>query len=339
MNWMPAKATALLLLAAAPLRAQEDMLDKNLPDYQKVDAELSGDLNAVGSDTMFNLMNLWGERFRKWYPGVHIQEEGKGSSTAPPALIQGAAQLGPMSRTMKSKEVDDFVKKFGYEPTRVRTCLDALAVFVNKDNPIQGLNLQQVDAIFGKLRKRGLSKDITRWGDLGLTGRWAQAPISLFGRNSASGTYGFFKEHVFRKGDYKDTVKEQPGSAAVVQGVTVDPYAIGYSGIGYRTSGVRAVPLAEDSSGKFFEADLTNVATGDYPLGRFLNLYINKRPGRPLDPVLREFLSFILSRQGQKIVVKAGYLPIPAKVVAQIRDEIGLPQLEKAGFQPSSYRK
>ncbi|MBC8328532.1 MAG: phosphate ABC transporter substrate-binding protein [Planctomycetes bacterium] len=301
---------------AAPLASQQLQVDKKLPKYAETGETLSGSLNAVGSDTMINLMTLWGEKFRTYHPGVKVQVEGKGSSTAPPALIEGTAQLGPMSRDMKDKEVDAFVKKYGYEPSRVRTCLDALAVFVHKDNPIEGLTIAQVDALFGKSRKQGHDTDLTTWGQLGLTGKWNNAPVSLYGRNSASGTYGFFKEHALAKGDYKDTVKEQPGSASVVQSVTSDPFAIGYSGIGYRTSGVRAVPLSEDGD-EFFEAKLENVVSGDYPLGRFLNLYINKAPNAELDPLRREFLRFLFSKEGQEIVIKAGYLPITAEVAAE----------------------
>jgi phosphate transport system substrate-binding protein len=148
-----------------------------------------------------------------------------------------------MSREMKADESNKFEQKFGYKPTVVRVALDALAVYVHKDNPIQSLTLQQVDAIFSSTRKSGAPSDITTWGQLGLTGEWAGKAISLYGRNSASGTYGYFKEHALAKGDYKATVKEQPGSAAVVQGVSADLGGIGYSGIGYKTSEVRAVPI------------------------------------------------------------------------------------------------
>ena len=287
--------------------------DKDLPKYKKVSG-ISGNLGSIGSDTMNNLLTLWLEAFKKYYPNVNIQIEGKGSSTAPPALISGTAQLGPMSRQMKSEEIDKFEEKFGYKPTEIRTSLDALAVYVNKDNPIKGLALPQVDGIFSKTRRSGYKSDITTWGQLGLTGDWKNRTISLYGRNSASGTYGFFKEHALFKGDYKDNVKEQPGSASVVQGVTEDKYAIGYSGVGYKTSGVRIVPLAKEEGGKFYDGDYDNVLSGKYPLSRFLYIYVNKKPNNSLDPLLNEFLKFILSYEGQQIVIKDGYLPLPAKV-------------------------
>ncbi len=298
------------------LAGQKIKVDPKLPSYKKVSG-ISGNLNSIGSDTMNNLMTLWGEAFTRYYPNVRLQVEGKGSSTAPPALIAGTAQFGPMSRKMKNKEIDAFEKAFGYKPTVIRTALDALAVYVNKDNPIQGLTLRQVDAIFSKTRAGGYPKDIRTWGDLGLSGAWANKPISLYGRNSASGTYGYFKKHALFKGDYKDTVKEQPGSASVVQGVSEDRYGIGYSGIGYITSGVRAVPLARKPGAPFAEANMENVIKGKYPLARFLYIYINKEPGKPLTPLVREFLKFVLSKEGQEIVIKDGYLPLPYKVVKE----------------------
>ncbi|MBT5376579.1 MAG: phosphate ABC transporter substrate-binding protein PstS family protein [Nitrospinaceae bacterium] len=289
-------------------------VDSKLSSYKKQGA-VSGNLSSVGSDTLNNLMTLWSEKFKQFYPNVNVQVEGKGSSTAPPALISATAQLGPMSRIMKQKEMDAFESSFGYKPTPIRVAVDALAVFVNKDNPIKGLNLKQVDAIFSKSLRRGNS-EVKTWGDLGLTGNWANRPISIYGRNSASGTYGFFKKRVMKKGDYKDQVKEQPGSASVVQSVSVDHFAAGYSGIGYKTASVRALPLAENGT-DYVEANATNAMLGEYPLGRFLYLYVNKAPGKPLDPLTREFVKMILSKEGQQVVVKGGYFPIANAVASQ----------------------
>jgi phosphate transport system substrate-binding protein len=289
-------------------------VDENIPHYEKTSG-VSGNLSSIGSDTMNNLLTLWLEGFKKYYPNVNIQVEGKGSSTAPPALISGTAQLGPMSRDMKKEEIDAFEKKFGYKPTELRVAIDALAVYVNKDNPLNGLTLPQLDAIFSKTRRGGFKSDITTWGQLGLTGDWANRPISLYGRNSASGTYGYFKEHALFKGDFKDNVKEQPGSASVVQGVTEDRFGIGYSGIGYKTSGVKALPLALSENDEFHLPDYENCLSKKYPLARTLNIYINKVPNKPLDPLLKEFLKFVLSYEGQEIVVKDGYLPLTKELV------------------------
>lgn len=289
-------------------------VDANLPAYQTVSG-LSGKLNSIGSDTLNNLMTYWAESFQKLYPNVQVQIEGKGSSTAPPALIAGTAQLGPMSRRMKAAEIDAFEKKFGYKPTEIKVAIDALAVYVHKDNPINGLSLDQLDAAFATTRKRGHT-EVKTWGDLGLEGAWKNKPISLYGRNAASGTYGFFKKTVLKGGDYKNTVKEQPGSSAVVQGVATDLGALGYSGIGYRTSGVKAIPVGRQA-GQLFEPTLSNALKKQYPLARFLYLYVNKKPGATLDPLTQEFVKFIQSKPGQQIVLKDGYYPLPKSMVQQ----------------------
>ncbi len=290
--------------------------DSDLPSYVRVSG-ISGTLNAIGSDTLNNLMTLWAEGFRRQYPAVKIQIEGKGSSTAPPALIEGTAQLGPMSRPMKGSEIDKFESKFGYKPTPYPVAIDALAVYVNKDNPIQGLSMEEVDAIFSKSRRYGYRESITKWGQLGLNGEWSDAPISLYGRNSASGTYGFFKEHALKNGDFKDLVKEQPGSASVVQGVTEDLFGIGYSGIGYATSNVRLIPLAKKAGAAFVEPSIENAYNGSYPLWRYLYIYVNQAPGKPLPPIVREFLKYVYTRQGQSVVLKDGYFPVGGKLATQ----------------------
>jgi phosphate transport system substrate-binding protein len=290
-------------------------VDPALAPYRPVSG-ISGNLNSIGSDTLNNLMTFWAEGFRKVYPNVNIQVEGKGSATAPPALIEGTAQLGPMSRPMKAEEEEAFAKKHGYKPTQIGVAIDALAVFVHRDNPIHGLTLQQIDCMFSKTRKSGY-REVTVWGQVGLEGPWENLPLSLYGRNSASGTYAFFKEHALFKGDFKDTVKEQPGSAAVVNGVAKDRAGVGYSGIGYLTSEVRAVPLAAKSTEPLAEPSFQNALSGKYPLGRVLYIYINKKPNEPLQPLVAEFLKYVLSREGQEIVVKDGYGPLPAKMVSQ----------------------
>ena len=301
-------------------------VDAKLPNYKPVQG-VSGTIKSVGSDTMNNLMTLWTEGFVKLYPNVRPEIEGKGSATAPPALIEGTANFGPMSRKLKAGEIAAFEKKFGYKPTELGAGIDMLAVFVHKDNPIRSLTLQQVDAIFSKTRKGGNQTNIAKWGDLGLTGAWAKAPISLYGRNSSSGTYGFFKENGLFGGDYKDTVKEQPGSSTVVQGVASDKYAIGYSGIGYITADVRAVPIAKDANAKPVPPSIEFAYTGTYPLARLLNLAINYKPGSKLDPLRGEFVKYIYSQQGQAEVVKDGYFPVNAAMARKM--------LQQAGIKPA----
>ncbi len=289
-------------------------LDPALKAYVKVSG-VSGNVNSIGSDTLNNLMTLWAEGFRKQYPNVKIQIEGKGSSTAPPALIEGTAQLGPMSRAMKNTEIDAFERKFRYKPTAFPVAIDALAVYVNKDNSVKGLTMAQVDAIFSKSRRWGHNENIQVWKQAGSADGLGDSPISIYGRNSASGTYGFFKEHALKNGDFKDEVKEQPGSASVVQSVSEDQAGIGYSGIGYLTSNVRAVPLAEKDGMPYKEASQQNADDGSYPLWRHLYLYINKVPDKPLDPIVKEFIKFIYSKEGQKVVIKDGFFPLKAEMI------------------------
>ena len=286
-------------------------LDPNLKAYSSVPA-ISGTIKSIGSDTLNNLMTLWAEGFRKVYPNVQIEIEGKGSSTAPPALVAGTAQFGPMSRLMKGAEIDAFEKKFGYKPTAINVSLDSLAVYVHKDNPIKCLTLQQVDAIFSKNRRGGYVGDISNWSQVEIPNL---GPISLYGRNSASGTYGFFNETALFNGDYKDSVKGQPGSSTVVQGVASDKGGIGYSGIGYKTADVRAVPIASKPGSECFDATEENVLSGDYPLSRFLVVYVNKNPTQKMDPLRFEFIKFILSKEGQEVNIKDGYYPVTSAIV------------------------
>ncbi len=317
-------ATLASVVFAGITIAQGVKVDAALPSYAKGTSGVSGNVKSIGSDTMNNLMTLWAEDFRKQYPNVQVEIEGKGSSTAPPALIAGTATFGPMSREMKNQEIDEFEAKYGYKPTALRTSIDMLAVYVHKDNPIESLTMQQVDAIFSKTRKGGATADITTWGQLGVTGEWANKPISLYGRNSASGTYGYFKEHALFKGDYKDGVKEQPGSSSVVQAVASDRYGVGYSGIGYKTADVKAVPIKGDASAQAIPATPEYAYTGKYPLARFLYVYVNHKPGTDLDPLRREFIRFVFSKQGQESVVKDGYYPVNAKIAGEEMAKLGL---------------
>ena len=304
---------SLILICSLQTAPAKEGVDPDLPDYTKASG-VSGNISSVGSDTLANLMTLWTEEFKRLYPNVNIQVQAAGSSTAPPALTEGTSHFGPMSRKMKAKEIEAFENKHGYKPTAVPVAIDALAVYVHKDNPVSGLSIAQVDAIFSATRTCGGEADIVKWGDLGMTGDWANRVIQLYGRNSVSGTYGYFKKRALCKGDFKDTVNEQPGSASVVQGVTKSINGIGYSGIGYKTSGVRAVPLSKKAGGEFVDATPENAVAGKFPLSRFLYIYVNKHPNKALAPLEREFFKLLLSKSGQEVVLKDGYIPLPAKV-------------------------
>ncbi|MFV8835203.1 PstS family phosphate ABC transporter substrate-binding protein [Aquisalimonas sp. APHAB1-3] len=322
-NRLVTVAASALAVAALPAFADEGPeLDDSLPTYESVSG-ISGSLSSQGSDTLNNLMTLWAEEFNDFYPNVNIQIEGAGSSTAPTALAEGTANFGPMSRQMRESEIEAFEDAHGYPPTLVRVAIDTIAVFVNRDNPIEGLSIDQVDAIFSETRRCGGDEDITRWGQVGLDGDWENRDFTLYSRNAVSGTYGYFREHALCDGDFKDAINEQPGSASVVQGVSESLNGIGYSGIGYNTSGVRAIKLGDDPD-NLYEPNAENALTGDYPLARFLYVYVNKDPNEDLPPIEREFLRLVLSEQGQDVVRRDGFIPMPESAASREREELGL---------------
>lgn len=297
-------------------------VDPKLPEY-KPTIGVAGALKTVGSDSMNTLMQKWTERFKQYYRGVQVGVEGQGSSTAMPALIAGTSSFGPMSRDPKASEIEQFEARFGYKPTVLPTAIDLLGVYVHRDNPIESLTLPQVDAIFSQTRKLGGAEQITTWGQLGVQGRLANERISLFGRNSASGTYGFFKDVALGGGDYLQTVNEQAGSATVVSSVGESPAAIGYSGIGYKTAAVKAVPLV-GRDGQAISPTPENAYTGDYPLARYLYLAVNAKPNQKMDTLRAEFIKFIYSQQGQQLVVEDGYFPVDAETAQQTLKSLGL---------------
>ena len=319
------KAVALTATVGLALggHAHAVEVDPNLPTYSPVSG-VSGSLKSIGSDTLNNLMTLWAEGYRSVYPNVAIEIQGAGSGTAPPALVQGTAQFGPMSRPMRGTEIEEFEARYGYPPIPIRGAFDALGVFVHKDNPIECLSLQQVDAIFSSTRNGGLDRPINTWGELGLTGEWANRPIALYGRNSASGTYGYFKEVALFDGDYRPEVREQPGSSTVIQGVASDIAGIGYSGVGYGTADVRTVPIKASADGRCYDATGEHAAAGNYPIARFLYIYLNKNPNEPLEPLRGEFVRFVYSQQGQEAVRRAGFFPLNSFVADQDLETFGL---------------
>ncbi|HYE62645.1 MAG TPA: phosphate ABC transporter substrate-binding protein [Phycisphaerales bacterium] len=292
-------------------------VDAAIADYKPVEG-ITGTVKSIGSDSMINLMTAWSEDFKKFYPSVQTEIEGKGSGTAPPALIENQAQFGPMSRPMKADEIKKFEDKFGYKPTEIRTAVDTLAVFVHKDNPLEEISLEQIAKVYSVK-----GPDMT-WGDLGVTGDLAGQPIALYGRNSASGTYGYFKERALSKSDFKNSVKEQPGSSAVVQAVGTDAAGIGYSGVGYLTADVKVLKVRATPKSKAVAPTVETALNGQYPIARYLSVYVNKAPGESLDPLRAEFIKLMLSRQGQETVIKDGYFPVPAKTIAEDLKKLGL---------------
>lgn len=299
-----------------PAEQSSPGVDPGLPGYRAIEG-ISGSLKSVGSDTMNNLMAAWGEAFKGFYPAVTVAVEGAGSSTAPPALIQGQAQFGPMSRLMKQTEIDQFRDTFGYEPVALETAIDCLAVYVHRDCPLEEITIQQLRDVFS-------AGEPMTWADLGvLDPQWADKPIAIYGRNEASGTYGFFKESALGGRDFRNTVRVQPGSSAVVQAVATDPYGMGYSGVGYRTANVRALALARDSE-VFVAPSYEAALDGSYPLARYLVVYINHDARTAIDPLRAEFIKLVLSREGQEAVVKDGYFPVTAAMAADALQRLGL---------------
>ncbi len=315
----------VLALSAATMfagAAQAQQVDQSLGNYEPVSG-VSGNLTSIGSDTLNNLMTLWSEGFRGHYPNVAIQIQGAGSGTAPPALVEGTAQFGPMSRPMRGSEIEDFEARYGYEPTPIRGAIDALGVFVHRDNPIECLSLQEIDAIFSSTRAGGADAAITTWGEAGLTGEWADRPIAMYGRNSASGTYGYFREVALSGGDYSSEVREQPGSSTVIQGVASDVNGIGYSGIGYATADVKAIQVRADD-GTCYAPEGEAAASGLYPIARFLYIYVNKDPNQDLEPLRAEFIRYVYSIEGQEDVVRAGFFPLVKAIADQDLEAFGL---------------
>ena len=314
----PAQPAQIEIQAADVAESAADVVEATADEhatYERVSG-ISGNLSSIGSDTLANLMTLWTESFKKHYPSVNIQVQAAGSSTAPPALTEGTSNFGPMSRAMKDKEIEAFESRFGYKPTAIRVAIDALAVYVHKDNPLDELSIAQVDSVFSVTRRCGGTEDLASWGDLGLTGSWVERPIQLYGRNSVSGTYGYFKKVALCTGDFKNNVNEQPGSASVVQAVSSSLNGLGYSGIGYVTSGVKALSLSIDG-GEAVPATPEMALSGEYPLSRYLYMYVNKKPNEPLPPLEREFIKLVLSEEGQAIVNKDGYVAVSPEVAAR----------------------
>jgi len=299
---MPETATAQL----------KPTIDSQIQAYVRGNP-INGTLTVTGSDTMKLLTQRWESKLREFYPDFAIQVQGLGSETGPPALLEGKAQIAALSRKMTSAEIALFTKRYGYEPTEVPVAADALAVFVHRDNPIVGLTLQDLDAIFCKERRRGADQPIANWGQLGLTDEWSQAGIHLHGRNASSGTATFFKEHVCQSGEFHQAMRQAPGAATVVVEVMKDRYAAGFSGIGYRTSMVRPIALSERKGSAFIEPNFETVIKGAYPLRRHLYLYVNKPPKSALPAIVSEFVKFAMSQEGQQIVVKEGFFPLPAE--------------------------
>ncbi len=313
----------LLAFQLATVGFAQVSVDPKLPDYKPTNG-VAGRIVTVGSDTMNNLAQLWTEEFKKFYPGTSAAIDAKGSSNAIPALVNGSATFGPMSRDAKKSEIQAFNEKFGYDPVLLPTSIDMVAVYVNRNNPVEGFSFPEIDAIFSSTRKGGAKAQARQWGQLGASGDLKDKKFECYGRNAASGTYGFFKEKVLQDGDFGDWVTENAGSSAVVQSVGANIAGIGYSGIGYRTPNVKPLMLSIERGGAMVAAEPKNAYDGSYPLARPLFLAINYDPRKPLEPMRAEFVRYIFSKQGQSQVIKDGYLPVDAETAAEALAMVGL---------------
>lgn len=321
---------SIVLGSALPSHAEQSgpyavlTVDTDLPRYAP-QSHVSGGMKVRGSDTMHPLMTRLAAEFQRQQPKVSIEVRTGGSAKAisefldvPPvgqiALKEERSNqvvLVATSRRLLDTEVKRFSSQRGYEPTAIPVAVDAVALYVHKENPLRGLTLEQVDAIFSTTRLRGAATSLTEWGQLGLTNGWENAPIRLYGRDKKSGTRGFFQEHVLGGGEFSTLLREQPGAASVILALSRDQMGIGYSGLGLHASNVRAVPLAETEGLPFIAPTSDTVASQTYPLRRVLYLYIDQPPGAPLSPAAQEFLTFIQSREGQETVIRAGFYPLP----------------------------
>lgn len=297
---------------------------------------LSGRLTIAGSDTMQPVLKRLGSDFKLQYPDVKIAVEGIGSSAAIHEFVigtssqrrgdkggrsghDGASQTSILasSRELKPSELRAFSSRYGYEPMMFPIAMDAVAIYVNAQNPIRGLTVDQADAIFSTTRKRGLPQDIRQWSQLGLEEGWGGQPIHLYGRDKNSGTHDFFVDTVLNAGALKSEVNEHSGSASEILAIARDPLGMGYAGVGFHGSMVKVVPLAGQGEKSFVEPNVESVTNGTYPLGRSLYLYVNQAPNSKFDPIVHEFLKFVNSRQGQESVVNAKAYPLPISIVNQ----------------------
>jgi phosphate transport system substrate-binding protein len=301
-------------------------IDPAIPEYKPVQG-LSGSLKGVESNTVTDVMQAWIDGFRKIYPEVEISVEIGGSGQGGPRLTSGVADFGFISREMMGREETPFIDKFGYKPLAVAVAGGSLAVkaftdsivfIVNKDNPLDEISFPQLDAMYSLTHNRGIREPITTWGQLGLKGEWADKPIHLWGVQIPNGYDNFVNMHVLATGQWRGDINTLPTVIPLSDKVAADKYAISYTGLAWNTNpGTKVLKLATHEGGPYYAPTFENVAAQTYPLSRVIYIFANCRPGEPLNPVLREFIRYALSRQGQQAVVKdAIYTPLPAALDA-----------------------
>lgn len=298
-------------------------LDPNLPIYRPVD-QLKGELKLGGSNTLSHVAAVWIASFQEFYPDAKITIEVNGSLAAIDDVKAGKTDLGLLSRRVRDDEIESFRETFGYPPTVLTPCLERTAIYVHKDNPIKGLTLAQLDAIYSTDRKRGAAEPCRQWGQLGLSGEWAAQPIVLHGRTAETGSQVFLQEAVLLGGAMREDIQNHVSNVDMVKEIAKNPAAIGFAGITYGIPEVRAVPLALAEGEDFVAVDSPEADRGAYPLVRRLQLVVKRDPAQELRPIEREFIKYIFSTQGQEDVVKAGFQAIPAQPAHVALDAVGL---------------
>jgi phosphate transport system substrate-binding protein len=309
-------------------------VDPSIPSWTpgEVKSEPEEEVNLVGADIMDEITLGWIKLYRKAYPKLSVTMEAKASGTGGPALTEGRSHMAPIGRELMPAEEKAFEDKFGYKPLAIRVATGSVGslgktatsvIFVDKDNPIKGLTLSELDAIYSKSRKRGHA-DITTWGQLGLTGEWANRPIHLYGLKPVNGIEQFVKNVVLLGGEYKDNIQYTKGKGFThAFSVAAEDMATNKGGLTYAllsnvTPNIKVVPLAEKEGQPFLHPTVENVYTHKYPLSRYVYIYINKKPGQPLEPKIKEFLKAVLSRAGQDVVAKEGvFIPLTPEVVKE----------------------
>jgi len=311
-TWVAGAVMALAALGALMPTAWAQLkpeLNAKVPAYAPL-ALADGTLDVSGSDSMKPLLQNWIGDLTRRHPGVKVTLRGDGSQTGLKALLEHQVEIAAMSRRMTATEIAEFVKEYGFEPAEVPVAIDALAVFVHKDNPVTGLSLDELDAIFCRERRRGVDHSITTWGLVGPTDEWFEAPIRIYGRDGKSGTSYFFREEVCKGGTFHPQLVGSKGPASVIMDLVKDPLGIGFSAIGYQTSALKAVPIAAVKGGRYVEPNFETATDGSYPLRRHLYLYIAKPPKQAPSPLISELVRFALSAQGQQAALDHGYYPL-----------------------------
>ena len=309
------------LISSLPCAMTAPKADSELPVYRPIASGMGDHISVAGSSTQAYIAAGWGTDFKRLYPGIQYQMSMAGSSKATSALLEESADASFMSRPMKAKEIAAFVEKFGYKPTELRIALDAVAVYVHKSNPLQGLALKQIDAIFSATRKCGYSNDINAWRQLVTAADWANDGIVLYGRDKTSGTRELFQERVLCQGEYKPSIQTRRTAVDTQLAVANNKYGMTYSGIGHTLAGARPVPIAMREGEPYIMPNSENAANGSYPLARFLYLYVNKPPGKNLPITLQEFLKYAYSRSGQAVVENDGFIPLAMEQINREREK------------------